>query len=90
MSLTHSIMLTRADYHAKVKELGDASKSNMAKAYDYVSTKEDGGEHINFTSLYETLLMPRVSNLVVEPLELARVERSSLTKQWFKAMESCW
>ena len=83
-------MLTGTNFLAKVKELGDASKSDMAKACDYVSTKEDGGEHINFTSLYETLLMPRVSNLVVEPLELARVERSSLTKQWFKAMESCW
>ena len=83
-------MLTGTDYHAKVKELVDASKSNMAKACDYVSTKEDGGERIIFTHLYETLLMPRVSNLVVELLELAKGGRMLPTKQWFKAMESCW
>ena len=49
-------MLTGADLLAKVKELGDVSKSDMAKACGYVSTKKDGGERINFTSFYEALL----------------------------------
>ena len=49
-------MLTGADLLAKVKELGDVSKSDMAKACGYVSTKQDGGERINFTSFYEALL----------------------------------
>ena len=49
-------MLTGADLLAKVKELGDVSKSDMAKVCGYVSTKKDGGERINFTSFYEALL----------------------------------
>ena len=49
-------MLTGAELLAKVKSLGDASKSNMAKACGQVSTKKDGGERINFTSFYEALL----------------------------------
>ena len=49
-------MLPAADLLAKVKELGDVSKSDMAKACGYVSTKKDGGERINFTSFYEALL----------------------------------
>jgi len=49
-------MLTGAELLAKVKSLGDASKSDMARACGYVSTKKDGGERINFTSFYEALL----------------------------------
>lgn len=49
-------MLTGADLLSQVKALGDASKSEMTKAYGYVSTKKDGGERINFTSFYEALL----------------------------------
>ena len=49
-------MLTGADLLAKVKELGDVSMSDMAKACGYVSTKKDGGERTNFTSFYEALL----------------------------------
>ena len=43
-------------FSPKSKELGDVSKSDMAKACGYVSTKKDGGERINFTSFYEALL----------------------------------
>ena len=49
-------MLTGAELLAKVKSLEDASKSDMAKTCEYVSTKKDGGERINFTSYYEALL----------------------------------
>ena len=49
-------MLTGAELLAQVKSLEDASKSDMARACGYVSTKKDGGERINFTSFYEALL----------------------------------
>jgi hypothetical protein len=49
-------MLTGADLLAKVKELGDASKSELVRACGYVSTKKDGGERLNFTAFYEALL----------------------------------
>ena len=49
-------MLTGADLLSKVKELGDVSKSDMAKACGYISVKKDGGERINFTAFYEALL----------------------------------
>ena len=49
-------MFTGAELLAKVKSLEDASKSDMARACGYVSTKKDGGERINFTSFYEALL----------------------------------
>ena len=40
----------------KVKELGDASKSDLVRAAGYVSTKPDGSERLNFTAFYEALL----------------------------------
>jgi hypothetical protein len=49
-------MLTGADLLAKVKELGDVSKSDLVRACGYVSTKRDGGERLNFTAFYEALL----------------------------------
>jgi hypothetical protein len=49
-------MLTGADLLAKVKELGDASKSELVRACGYVSTKKDGSERLNFTAFYEALL----------------------------------
>jgi hypothetical protein len=41
---------------AKVKELGDASKSDLVHSCGYVSTKKDGSERLNFTAFYEALL----------------------------------
>jgi hypothetical protein len=41
---------------AKVKELGDASKSELVRSCGYVSTKKDGTERLNFTAFYEALL----------------------------------
>jgi hypothetical protein len=49
-------MLTGSDLLAKVKELGDASKSDLVRACGYVSTKKDGSERLNFTAFYEALL----------------------------------
>ena len=49
-------MLTGAELLAKVKELGDASKSELVRECGYVSTKKDGSERLNFTAFYEALL----------------------------------
>jgi hypothetical protein len=48
--------LTGADLMAKVKDLGDASKTDLARACGYFSIKKDGAERINFTAFYEALL----------------------------------
>ena len=49
-------MLVGAELLAKVKDLGNVSKSDLAKACGYVSEKKDGGERVNFTAFYEALL----------------------------------
>ncbi|MCT0213202.1 AbrB family transcriptional regulator [Synechococcus sp. CS-1326] len=41
---------------AKVKELGDASKSELVRAAGYFTHKKDGSERLNFTAFYEALL----------------------------------
>jgi hypothetical protein len=53
---TTPIALIGSDLLAKVKEQGDASKSELVRAAGYVSTKKDGSERLNFTSFYEALL----------------------------------
>jgi AbrB-like transcriptional regulator len=49
-------MLTGTDLLTKVKELGDAGKSEIVRACGYVSSKKDGGDRLNFTAFYEALL----------------------------------
>ena len=49
-------MLTGPDLLAKVKELGDVSKSELARSCGYVSTQAEGAERINFTAFYAALL----------------------------------
>ena len=49
-------MLTGTELLAKVKELGDASKSELVRACGYVSSKKNGSERLNFTAFYEALL----------------------------------
>ena len=49
-------MLTGSELLAKVKELGDVSKSDLVRSCGYVSGKKDGGERLNFTAFYEALL----------------------------------
>ena len=49
-------MLTGPELLAKVKEIGEASKSDLVRGCGYVSTKKDGSERLNFTAFYEALL----------------------------------
>jgi hypothetical protein len=49
-------MLTGPDLLSKVKELGDASKSDIVRSCGYVSSKKDGADRLNFTAFYEALL----------------------------------
>lgn len=54
--LETNVMLTGPDLLAKVKEMGDASKSDLVRSCGYVSSKKDGSERLNFTAFYEALL----------------------------------
>ena len=56
-------MLVGAELLAKVKDLGDVSKSDVVRACGYVSDKKDGGERLNFTAFYEALLEAKGVNL---------------------------
>jgi hypothetical protein len=56
-------MLTGTELLAKVKELGDSSKSDLVRSCGYVSTKKDGTERLNFTAFYEALLEAKGMNL---------------------------
>jgi hypothetical protein len=56
-------MLTGSDLLAKVKELGDVSKSELVRSCGYLSTKKDGSERLNFTAFYEALLGAKGVNL---------------------------
>ena len=56
-------MLTGSDLLAKVKELGDVSKSELVRSCGYVSSKKDGAERLNFTAFYEALLEAKGVNL---------------------------
>jgi hypothetical protein len=49
-------MLTGTDLLTKVRELGDAPKSDLVRSCGYVSSKKDGTERLNFTAFYEALL----------------------------------
>ena len=42
--------LTGSGLLAKVKELGDASKSDLVRSAGYLSTTKDGTERLNFTA----------------------------------------
>jgi hypothetical protein len=56
-------MITGPDLLAKVKELGDVSKSELVRECGYLSTKKDGSERLNFTAFYEALLNAKGVNL---------------------------
>jgi hypothetical protein len=56
-------MLNGADLLAKVKELGNASKSDLVRSCGYVSTKKDGTARLNFTAFYDALLEAKGMNL---------------------------
>ena len=56
-------MITGSELLAKVKELGDVSKSELVRECGYWSTKKDGSERLNFTAFYEALLHAKGVNL---------------------------
>ena len=58
-------MLTGSELLAKVKELGDVSKSDLVRACGYVSDKKDGGDRLNFTAFYEALLEAKGVNCLL-------------------------
>ena len=60
-------MLTGSDLLAKVKEMADASKSDLVRACGYVSFKKDGSERLNFTAFYEALLTAKGLDLGGSP-----------------------
>ena len=43
-------MLTGSELLAKVKELGDVSRSELVRQCGYVSTRKDGGKRLNFSA----------------------------------------
>ena len=49
-------MLTGQELLSKVKEMGDAPKTELATTCGYVSKKKDGSDRVNFTAFYEALL----------------------------------
>ncbi|MEB3321446.1 MAG: AbrB family transcriptional regulator [Synechococcaceae cyanobacterium] len=60
-------MLTGADLLARVREMGDASKSDLVRACGYVSTKQDGTARLNYTAFYEALLQAKGVEFGVTP-----------------------
>ena len=49
-------MLAGPELLAKVKELGDVSKSKLVRECGYLSTIKDDSERLNFTAFHEALL----------------------------------
>ena len=53
-------MLTGPELLAKVKEIGDASKSKFVRQCGYLSTKKDGSERLNFSNSMRRCWLLRV------------------------------
>ena len=68
-------MLTGSELLAKVKELGDVSKSELVRECGYVSEKKDGGDRLNFTAFYEALLEAKGVNLSSGGAAIGKVGR---------------
>lgn len=49
-------MLKGAELLAKIKEMGEASKTDIAIACGYVTTKKDGSPRVLFTHYYEAII----------------------------------
>ena len=49
-------MLTGTELLAKVKELGEACRTELVRATGYVRPKKDGGERLLFSAFYDALL----------------------------------
>ena len=70
------LMFTGPELLAKVKELGDVSKSELVRECGYVSTKKDGAERLNFTAFYEALLGAKGVSLGTESAGRGKAGRS--------------
>ena len=75
--------LKGAELLAKVKELGDASKSELVRECGYVSTKKDGSERLNFTAFYEALLEAKGLELGTDKTRSGGRKLSFVTKIQF-------
>jgi hypothetical protein len=69
-------MFTGPELLAKVKELGDVSKSELVRECGYVSTKKDGSERLNFTAFYEALLGAKGVSLGADSVGRGKAGRS--------------
>jgi hypothetical protein len=65
-------MLTGAELLAKIKGLGDASKSELVRECGYLSLKKDNSERLNFTAFYEALLEAKGVSLVTASKKAGR------------------
>lgn len=54
--MTGENMLTGSELLTAVRELSDASKTDLVRAAGYVTRLKDGSERLNFTAFYEALL----------------------------------
>jgi hypothetical protein len=89
-------MLTGSELLAKVKELGDVSKSVLVRECGYLSTKKDGTERLNFTAFYEALLGAKGVALTPEKKagrKLSNKAKGAIQRQpdgWFCLCRSAW
>ena len=68
-------MLTGSDLLAKVKEVGDVSKTELATQCGYTKTKADGSTRVAFTAFYEALLTAKGINLAGDGAAIGKAGR---------------
>ena len=68
-------MLTGSELLAKVKEVGDVSKTELATQCGYTKTKADGSTRVAFTAFYEALLTAKGINLAGDGAAIGKAGR---------------
>ena len=68
-------MLTGSELLAKVKEVGDVSKTELATQCGYTKTKADGSTRVAFTAFYEALLTAKGINLAGDVAAMGKAGR---------------
>ena len=68
-------MLTGSELLAKVKEVGDVSKTELATQCGYIKTKADGSTRVAFTAFYEALLTAKGINLAGDGAGIGKAGR---------------
>jgi hypothetical protein len=63
-------MLKGSDLLARLKELADLSKSELVRSCGYVSTRQDGGERLNFIATVQSNGNPLVGKAYTSVLGL--------------------